>query len=491
MELSYLIAGISFIVLCLAFVFCKRSGRQAGLFKNELRIAEAKAKKSQENEIRLIEEISLLQNKLRFTLEDPVTGLSGWKLFEDRLNQNIKESERYQLTLGVMFVDINDFRMINDALGYEVGDALLRETAERLVACIRRVDSISRFTKDTFVILLTQLSKPETAAVVAQRILKSLAEPFQIRGQELYVTACIGISIYPVDGQDAETLLRGADYALHLAKEKGKHLYQFYQEKIYAKSQRELVLSTGLNKDSLFQEFALYYQPVVNITNESVFCMDTLLHWQHPELGLIGPDELFNYAEKNQKLNAISEWLFENACRQFLHWRSLGFYPEHIGIPVRLNQLESSQFIYRLSQLIQDLACNPEWILLEIQEGTNQLQFDVLEKAFNMLKFVGVKLAVQNFGKGTFSLQHLKDFPIHYLKLDPALIKDIDTNLQTQALAKSLIYLSTNMDMQVIIQGVESNQQMELLKKLGYSLMQGQLLGGPLSEHEVTDKMVV
>lgn len=490
MALTFFLLGIGFVIFFLLYDYV-RSKHQFEQIAQDRIITESELKKIQESEQHSQEELSMLQAKLQQTFQDPITDLLGWELFEDRLNQAIKESERYQFTMGVLFVDIDDFKVINDALSYEVGDALLKEVARRLNACIRQVDSMSRFTKDTFVVLLAQLAKPETAAVAVQRMLQSLARPFQIHGHELYITACVGVSIYPTDGKDTASLLRSADHALHLAKEKGKHAYQFYQESMHAKSQRELMVYTGLSRESLFQEFTLYYQPIMNVTNETIVCMDALLYWQHPDLGLIRSQELFNYAEKQRKLNTITEWLLRNACKQFLYWRSLGFYPEHLGVPILVNQLENTQFIYQISQILQELDFKPEWLLLEIKETLSQFSFDALEKAFNMLKHMGVKIAIDNFGSGAFSLVYLKDFPVNYLKLDSTLIKDIDQNERSVALVQSLVSLAHRMAMEVIIQDVESQQQMTALTALECTLMQGQLLGEPLSEREVADKMAM
>lgn len=488
-EIFTFVLGIAFGALILAYL-CFKCLQQAKQAQQSAAILQAELEKTQASKLHQQEEIHILHTKLHHAFEDTVTPLLGWKLFEDRLNQNLKESARHQLTLAVLFVDIDDFKMINDALSYEVGDALLREVAKRLQTCIRQVDSASRFAKDTFVILLTQLAKPETAALVAQRLLQVLAEPFQINQHELYITVCIGIAIYPTDGQEVTTLLRSADHALHLAKEKGNHVYQFYQEKLHVKSQRDLLLYTSLNRESIFQEFVLFYQPIINVENEAIVCMDVLLHWQHPDLGLISPQELFNYVEKQKKLNIISEWLLQIACRQFLHWRSLGFQPELICIPLPSKQLENSHFIYRISQILQELAFEPSWLLLEIQESTVQCMPDVLEKSLNRLNYLGVKIAIDEFGSGIFPLAYLKEFSIHYLKLATTLISDIDKNERAIALIQSIVFLAKSLSMQIIVQGVESEQQIAKLKELGCTLMQGKLLGAPLSESEIETKMV-
>lgn len=486
--LLIILASIGSLVLSLGLVYFWTKNKSTQ-FENKLKHVAAELNAAQNNERQLQNEIQTLNNKLSLTTEDPVTNLVSQKLFEERITQNIKESARYQFTMGVAFVDIDNFKRINEALGVEIGNALLNEVSQRLLLCIRQVDSMSRFYKDTFVVLLAQLAKPETAAVVAQRMLQAIAEPFQINGNQIFITACIGVAFYPTDGQDTPSLLRCAEHALHLAKEKGKHGYQFYQERMHAKSQRELAIYAGLSKESVFQEFTLYYQPIVNVQNETVICMDALLHWQHPVLGLISPAEIFNYAERQRSLNSISEWLLRNACRQFLYWRSLGFNPECIGIPLSIKQLENTQFIYRLSQVLQELEFNPEWLLLEIEESFSHVSFDVLEKAFNMLQYLGVKIAIDNFGSGSLSLRYLKNLKISYLKLDRSFVDDIVQNERTKALLKSVVSLAQNLTMQVIAQGVESDDQLAAVKQLGCTIMQGQQLGAPISERDVVGKM--
>lgn len=487
-ALSFFIISILFIIGCLAFLFIKSRAKAKEAINTDT--DQSELIKLRESEHHLQEEVMMLKNKMHHMFEDPITKLLGWQLFEDRLNQSIKESGRYQLSLGVLFIDIDDFKVINNALGYEVGDALLKQIAERLQLSIRQVDSVSRFTKDTFVILLAQLSKPETVAIVAQRILQALAQVFQIQDHELYITAHIGIALYPADGLDSSSLLRNADHALHLAKGKGKHLYQFYQEQLHIDSQRELLLNMGLSHEAVFTEFLIYYQPIINISDESVICMDTLLFWKHPELGLINPTELFQFAEKQRKLNSITEWLLHNACRQYLYWRSVGFCPALLGMPITVKQLENSHFIYRISQILQEVEFNPEWLLLEIKDDCSQISFEVLEKAINMLKYMGVKVAIDHFGTTPFPLSHFKKLSIHYLKLAPSFIEDLSTNEQTVALTKSIVFLAKTMSIELITQGVESDQQMQILKQLGCTLMQGHSLGQPLSEQEVTVKMV-
>lgn len=479
-------------VLCTMMVilvwFYLRKQRQAVYLQSLLTSAKNECTSVGVSHQQLQHECQMLKNKLQFTLEDPVTQLSGWQLFQDRLDQQIRESERYQLTLGVMYIDIDHFSVINDALSTEAGNQILKEVAARLQTCMRQVDSLCRVTKDTFAVLLAQIARPETAAVVAQRMLQVLETPFSIQDRHLSITACIGIALYPNDGLTRDVLLQHAEHAMHVAKTKGKQAYQFYQEQIHAKSQRELLMYTCLSRDEVFKDFSLVYEPVMDAENRTVLCMDAQLRWEHPALGQVSMEEIFSYASKQGKLNAITEWMLQNACRQFLHWRSLGFQPRMLGIPILLGQLESSQFIYRFSQILQELSFDPSWLLLEIREHASLASFDIMEKAFNMLTYLGVNIAIDEFGGGSFSLRYFKNFKIQYLRLDNAFADDVALNDQTKALIKSIIVLAENLTIQLIVPGVISQEQMEVLQSLGVVYMQGKLLGDPLSEREVTTK---
>ena len=490
MALSLFAGGLCLLTLYLTFLYFKDK-KFIKQLKSEIVVIQAELKKGQHHESAWKEKANVLQHQLDHVLYDPVTQLLGWQLFEDRLNQSIKESERYLLNMAVILIHIDDMNMINHTFQQESVDLLLKEISSRLKACVRQVDSVSRFTKDTFAILLTQLTKPEASIFVTQRILQLLGSPFQIKEQEMFIRVHLGIALYPSDGHVASTLMQHAEQALLSAQTKGRHTYEFYQEKMHENSQRELTLYASLNRDSLFHEFIIYYQPIVDVLDETVRCVDALLHWQHPHCGMVHPQELILHAEKQRKLNVIVEWLLKNALRQFIHWRSLGFNPAQLGIAVTMRQLENSHFIYRISQILQEEKAKPEWLLLEIKESIVPLAPDVLEKSFNMLKYLGVTIAIDDFGMGSFSLWHLKNFPVHYLKLDGSFIEHIDQQIEAQQCVKALLLLVESLSMQLIIKGVESKEQAQVLKSLGCLLMQGQFLGEPLLENEVTKKMVV
>lgn len=466
--------------------------RKQNFLEEKLASTEAALKLSNEVETYLRDELKNVNNKLKVNVEDPISNLLGWQLFEDRIKHGIFESERYQFTMGLLLVDVDDFKLINEALGYKIGDVLLREVGKRLLACVRQVDSVTRFAKDTFAILLVQLAKPETAVVVAQRIFQAFREPFYLADQEFYITVSIGISIYPNDGRHATELLRNADYALQLSKQSGKRTYKFYEENLHSQSVRELALHTGLNRENIFEEFNLCFEPIVNVSNEDVFCMDAILYWKHFQLGVIEQNELFNYADKQRKLNQITLWLIEQACRQLISWRNIGFTPKSIGVPVYVKQLENTQFIYQISHIIQGFVFEPKWLMLQLIGHDTDKISSSLQKSFNMLKYIGTEIALDRFSSSAaFSMLALKDVPCNYLKLDPTLIENIEKDEKAQALIKSILQLANNLGVAVIVQGIERKEQIIALKILGCELMQGRFLGAPLSANEVSTKMTL
>lgn len=472
---------MAFIVFILSLIFIALLYDHYRGIDNKLKEATTEMNDLQETKTRLVEKINFLQKKVSDSFTDPVTQLPGWQLFEDRITQHIRESERYRFTMGLMFIDIDNFKVINEALGPEVGNVLLREVALRIAECIRQVDSMSRFAKDTFVVLLLQLSKPETAAIVGQRILRAFLEPFQINDQELYVTVCIGIALYPHDAKNTESLLQNAGYALQLAKKTGTNICQFYEEKMHIQSQHDLILYNAVNRESIYQEFSIFYQPIINTKDNTLLCLDTMLEWQHPELGIISSEELYESAERQRKLNAFSSWLLQNACKQFLEWRAKGSKPDLLAIPLSIKQLESGNFVYQLSNILQSTGFNPQWLLIEIKEHFLNVSLEILEKAFNMLNYLGIKIAIDHFGSGSLTLRYFKKISMHYLKLDRLFIDDIVENKTTQALVKSIMYLAQAMDIQVIVNGVENELQMKMLKQLGCQFVQGSFVSAPLT----------
>jgi len=438
-------------------------------------------------------ELETLHNNLVINnLQDQLTGLPNRQVFEDRLTQALLQSKRYQLTFAVMFLDIDGFKIINDALGYDVGDVLLKEVAILLKDSIRQVDTVGRFAGDEFVFILPQLSKAQTSAYVAQRLLDIISQPFQIQDQELFITASIGIATFPVDGEDVQTILKNADIAMHQAKSRGRNNYQFYSEEMHALSRRELILSSSLRSASIYRDFTLLYMPQLNVETNKIVAMDVLLHWQHADFGLISLQDFFRLAENSGKILAIGEWMLRCALQQFKKWKSQGVYFNQIIVTVSLRQLEDTHFVYKVAQLLQEESLDPSCLILKISETMLLRKLELIEKALHMLKHLGIQIAIDEFGAGHLALQHLRHFPVDYLKIDRSLIQDISVNKDSQAIVQMIIALAKNLQIIVVADGVDSQNQKQLLTELGCRMMQGSLFGStPRNAEEVVKETVL
>lgn len=447
-------------------------------FNNELKKQVSLLKQSQD-------QIEILQSELNQTFQDPVTHLPSLKLFEKQVEKNILESERYHFTLGLMCLEIEGFDLIQEALNPKDIEALLRKLAFRMQHSIRKVDSIARVSNDRFLICLVRLSKPETAAIVAARILQTFKEPFEINEQTMFVNVNIGVAFYPEDEQEQSALIHCANQALQIAKKNEKQNYQFYQAQYDHDTKREVIIYNDLNHEDGLNQLQIYYQPIVNVSNQSILCMDAESYWQHPQLGLIGPQELLSIVEKLHQLNRLFECLLKRAAKQFLDWNGIGFAPSYLGLSIYNHQLDQ-QLIYNISKILQDTHFDPKQLLLTVKSSSKQLAFDQLEKSFSMLRYMGINLALLGFGEEPFSLHYLKNLDIQYLKLTPGLIEDIQTNPRTIALITSLFQLAKNLSMNVIVLGVSEKAQIDLLKKIGCTFMQGNLLGAPIRDSDVS-----
>lgn len=431
----------------------------------------------------LNEQLHGQEKHIQQALSDPVTSLIGWQLFQDRLKQSLQESTRYQFNISLMSFDINNFNVINEALGFEKADLLLQEVGKRLKQCIRQTDSLTRHRNDNFIILLTQLNKPETAAIVAQRMIQAMKEPFYLQNEEIFITCRIGIVIFPTDGNDITSLLRNAEQAQIDAKQKGGNVYQFYQKGMQLKSQRELAMHTSLSRERIFQELIMYYQPIYNTESKRIFGLEAMLHWQHPQLGRVHSDELYAYASKHHKENLLSEWLLENACKKYLKWNKRE--GAHLVVPFSIKQLDNVHFIYRISKILQDVGFAPEHLIIEINEAAASLPIDVLEKAFNMLDYLGVKIAINNFATEPFLLSRLQFINVSYVKLSAHITHAFNRNERGKHLLKATLDFVKQLKAEIIVDGVEDETISRSLQKLGCYLQQGQYFYDTMPEAEI------
>lgn len=452
-----------------------------------LRQREAELKNSFAIQNTLHTELDELKKQIEVSImNDRLTGLPARKIFEDRLAQILNQSKRHHLLFAVLFLGLDGFEMVNDALGMDVGDTLLKQVAVRLRASIRRVDTVSRFSGDGFAFLLPQLAKPETAAYVAQRLLDVIAQPFHIHGQDVFITASIGIAVHPNDGDEPVSLIRFADSALHQAKIHGHNHYQFYHKDMYGLSQREFALNAGLRKASVYQEFLVYYQPQVTLEFKKIINMGVVLCWQHPDFGFIRAPEFMHLAENSGMAIPIGEWVLRSACQQLQVWKAHGFQPDTISLTISLRQLENPHFTYRIMQIIKENNLDPSHIVFEIAEAVLLSTSTLVGKNLHLLRQLGIRLGVNDLGTGNIALQNLRSYPIDYIKIAPVLVQEMTVNKESYEIVKMIIALGEALRLKVIADGVLSETQKELLQSLGCRLQQGGYFSQLLSSQEFT-----
>ena len=435
----------------------------------------------------------------RLALFDALTSLPNRLLFKEELGRALQRAERDGIHLAVLFLDIDNFKRINDSLGHDAGDQLLREFAQRLERCTRREDLVShqltneqlglvaRLGGDEFTILLDRIAHPEDARNVGERILNAFREPIQLAARELFISTSIGIAIYPSDGVDAETLVKNADRAMYTAKKQGKNRYQFCNESINESALAKLELDSAMRKGLSRSEFVLHYQPQIDVTTGTIIGCEALIRWQHPTRGLLLPAEFIHVAEETGFIVAMGAWVLEHACWQNCAWQNCGL----PAIPVAVN-LSSLQFRHEdVAGTVHDvlkrhgLAAN--YLRLEITESTLLQDSDATLTALHALARMGVSIAIDDFGVGFSSLSYLQRFPIDVLKIDRAFVQGLTNNRNNAAITRAIISIAQSLELDVIAEGVEHEADRDFLLRLGCEKMQGYLLGRPVSAAKFYD----
>ncbi|HET6518914.1 MAG TPA: EAL domain-containing protein [Geminicoccaceae bacterium] len=418
---------------------------------------------------------------------DPLTSLPNRLLFNDRLTQAIERARRGRVMLCVMLVDLDRFKLINDSLGLASGDEVLRAVAERLVATVRKSDTVARLGGDEFLILLPGTEGAESAAVVAQKVLDSFKPLLPISGQEISITASIGIALYPHDGENAETLIRNADTALYRAKEQGRHTYQFYTTDMNARAFERLVLETQLRKALESAELVLYYQPQVRIDTGEIVGVEALVRWFHGDLGLISPAEFIPLAEETGLILAIGEWVLRTACHQVRQWHAVGFGDLRLAVNLSGRQFQQADFVATVARLLEETGFEPTQLELELTESVIMRDAEETIGKLRQLDELGIHLAIDDFGTGYSSLNYLKRFPIKSLKIDQSFIQDIPEDSNDAAIAQAIIAMAESLRLKVIAEGVETREQLELLRSYRCEEMQGYLFSRPLPAEELLE----
>lgn len=410
---------------------------------------------------------------------DALTGLANRVQFNRLADQALSESKRKASFGALLFIDLNRFKPINDTLGHTVGDKVLQETANRFRACLRGADVVCRLGGDEFAVGLFEIASREHAANVAQKLLSAMDDPILVSGRELKLGAAIGISVYPDDGIDTETLLRQADIAMYRAKQTGPDGFAFFSEDMNQRAVDRLNLEADLRRAIERDELMLYYQPKVNIENGTIIGAEALVRWRHPERGLVPPGEFVPVAEESGLIVHISNWVLEAACRQIRLWMDAGFPPMHIAVNLSARDF-SSDLPARVQQLLTRHGIVAEWLELEITEGMLMHHTETVIAMMDEITGLGVALSLDDFGTGYSSLSYLKRFPITTLKIDRSFVIGIPDDVNDCAIAGAIVGMSKQLKHNVIAEGVESAEQLAFLKSLGCDEIQGYLFSPPV-----------
>jgi diguanylate cyclase (GGDEF)-like protein/PAS domain S-box-containing protein len=412
---------------------------------------------------------------------DGLTGLPNRAMFGQLLNLAIETAKRYDRQFAVLFIDLDRFKVINDTLGHEAGDVLLREMAARLRECLRASDVVARLGGDEFVVLLQEVKDPAQVSVVARNILSAVMKPVVILGQECRVTASIGICMHPEEGQDDQAVMKNADMAMYLAKEEGKNNYQFFSGKMKAHSIERLAIETNLRRALEEKELSLAYQAKVNFRTGVITGVEALLRWTNAQLGSVAPSQFIPLAEETGLIVPIGKWVLRTACEQSMQWQRQGLPAVRMSVNLSMRQLNDDSLVSEIEAVLRDTGLNPELLELEVTESMIMHNAERAVRVLTAIKALGVRLAIDDFGTGYSSLAHLKRFPIDTLKVDRSFIREIPQDAEDRAIAEAIIAMGKTLSLTVVAEGVETQEQQAFLSERSCDEMQGYYFSTPIA----------
>jgi diguanylate cyclase (GGDEF)-like protein/PAS domain S-box-containing protein len=418
---------------------------------------------------------------------DALTGLPNRALFNDRLANALTHGARHQEMLAVLFLDLDQFKIINDTLGHTVGDTLLVALSRRLCTAVRAEDTVARMGGDEFIFILGGLKSAEDAVKPAQKILEAIRPPFHVGGHELHVTASIGISLHPTDGPGADQLLKCADMALYRAKERGRDRIQLYNPALNVRVFEQMVFEKRLRRAIEQRQFVLVYQPQVGLDSGAVIGFEALLRWRHPELGLMPPDEFVPLAEENGLIEPLGTWVLRTACAHHRAWRAAGLPPLRLAVNMSARQFQCGDLDQRIRDVLEHHGMDAHCLELELTESVLMQEGDQTASLLADLSKLGIGLALDDFGTGYSSLSYLKRFPIGRVKIDRSFVSDIATSEGDAAVARAVIAMAHGLGVAVVAEGIETPEQLAILRRYGCDAGQGYLLGRPVAPSGVPD----
>ncbi|HJU91817.1 MAG TPA: EAL domain-containing protein [Pyrinomonadaceae bacterium] len=420
---------------------------------------------------------------------DTVTQLPNRALFEDRLAQAVAIARAKNQLLGVLFISLDQFKKVNDSLGHGPGDSLLKEFAERLKSCISKSDTVARFGSDEFALLRSQINGTKDVIETIGSLSQVLKFSFDLPGHELFATASVGVSLFPLDGQDSQTLLKNAGAALYKAKKSGGANYQFYTSDMHELATSRLALETNLRRAIQNEEFMVHYQPRVAVDSLAITGVEALVRWQHPQLGLVSPSEFIPLAEDTGLIVPIGEWVLHTACLQGRRWRDEGFAPIQIAVNISGRQFHEQDLSQTIARIVEETGFPARNLELELTESSVMQDAEFASGVLSLLKSMGIKISIDDFGTGFSSLVSLKRLPIDALKIDRTFVRDATSDTDDAALVRAIITLAHNLRLKVIAEGVETEDQLRFLQLLRCDEIQGFLFSKPLPAEALVSKL--
>jgi diguanylate cyclase (GGDEF)-like protein/PAS domain S-box-containing protein len=411
---------------------------------------------------------------------DPLTGLANRVLILDRLEFILAGARRRGTHVAVLFIDLDNFKTVNDSLGHAAGDALLRTVAERITASLRRGDSVARLGGDEFLVILPDLDSEQAASPVAEKLISSVGQPISIDGQVVSTSPSIGVSLFPRDGSTSDALIRNADAAMYLAKERGRANHQFFNERLAREAFHALWLEAKLREAIRDDAFVIHYQPQQRVDNGAVTGFEALIRWPQPDGSFIEPNEFIPVAESRALMMPIGAWVLRQACRQNREWQLAGLPKVPVAVNLSMAQFRHRHFIEIVERTLSESGLEPQYLAFELTEGMLLGEVDDVVKNLQSLKALGVQIAIDDFGTGHSSLMNLKRFPIDKIKIDRTFVRDIPADPDGVAIVSAIIDLARNMGITSIAEGVDDVSQLQFLKQRGCEEMQGYLMSRPL-----------
>lgn len=433
-----------------------------------------------------ITERQLAEEKVnRMAYFDSLTNLPNPTLFRDRLAQEISTSDGGENKLATIMIALDRFKSFNDTLGYAIGNELLEKVAARLSKIISKTDTVAYFGGNEFALLLRGIGAVEDVTKILQDVKETFSAPFKCGVHELFITASFGVSLFPDDGTDCQTLLKNSGAALHQVQQNGGDSYQFFTAGTHEIALKRLSLESSLRRALERDEFVLYYQPQICSQTNRITGVEALVRWRHPELGLVPPNDFIPIAEDTGMIVPLGEWVLKNACKQNVAWQKAGFAPLRMGVNLSLRQLQQTDLIKTINGILTETKLNPSNLELELTESMMMCNAKQTIQTLRQLREIGIKISIDDFGTGYSSLSHLKDIPLDVLKIDQSFVRQMMTDRNMVAIVKTIIDLAQNFKLKTIAEGVETEDQASFLRQLGCDEMQGYLFAKPLPPDEV------